>query len=159
MSKFKIGDRVVPKSKSVGSSLKNSAAWNKAKKINQPCLYVVYTWDESLCACNTKLYGHELTEAFLDSDLIPFEEIQARIESAEKPPVWYTLPAPAPAVLETEKIEPDYKWFYEFMMTCKRGLECKCCVIDDVDFCICESNLTCLEVFRAYAENKFIKRG
>lgn len=86
-------------------------------------------------------------------DLTAYEESKAQIEVKEKPPVWYTLPAPV-----EEKIEPDYKGFYEFIMEDKNwGLGCNVCVVKDTVFCT--KDTSCFTATRAYAENKFIKRG
>jgi hypothetical protein len=72
-------------------------------------------------------------------DLTAYEESKARIEPKEKPPVYYTLPAPA-----EEKEEPDYKGFHDFIMS--------------IVFTEKPCDL-CFNAPRAYAENKFIKRG
>lgn len=38
--KFPLGTKVVPHSKSIGDAFKHSSAWSKAKKRDQPFLYV-----------------------------------------------------------------------------------------------------------------------
>ena len=150
MSKFKVGDRVVPVSKSVGSSFGNSGTWNRAKKRNQPFLLVVdFISTYIVCDVNIKT---DTGDYFLESDLTPFKEVAARIEPQEKAPVYYTLPDP-----ETEKIEPDYKGFYEFMIAHKCNLQCQDCIVDYEGFCLLRSR--CFENAKVYAEHKFIKRG
>lgn len=151
MSKFKVGDPVVPVSKSVGLALENSNTWRWAKEKHQPYLFVI-----AVSGINFKCSDCSLDTAgdfFLESDLIPFEEVQARIEPAEKTPTYYTLPNPV-----EEKREPDYKGFYEFMMDDKNWkLSCNSCVVKDSGFCT--NDTSCFTATKAYAENKFIKRG
>ncbi len=152
MSKFKIGDKVVPVSKSIMGPLKYSIAWRRAIKKKQPFLFVMKI-EEDTFICNedsTRVTG----DFFLESDLLPFEEVQARIEPKEKHPIWYTLPAPG-----EEKIEPDYKGFYEFM-THDLDPDKECNVCKARIFCLENTVLMpCYNVQIAYAENKFIKRG
>jgi len=153
MSKFKVGDPVVPVSKSVGSGFENSGTWNRAKERNQPFLFVVdFLGNAIVCDVNI---NSESGDFFLESDLIPFEEVAARIEPKEKAPVWYTLPAPV-----AEQEEPDYKGFYTFMK--KYGVEaveaCDICPCQK-DFCMKYVKENCTEILTLYAENKFIKRG
>lgn len=163
MSKFKVGDKVVPVSKSAGmlTGLEHSNAWKDAIKIKQPYLYISFIRNKLVDCCVSK--GKPFGDCFLESDLIPYEEVQARIEPAEKPPVWYTLPAPV-----EEKVEPDYKGFYEFTkdhMTdvvyygnfrCNAG-----CEVKKSGFCTGAygSSNRCEFSALEYAENKFIKRG
>jgi len=152
MSKFKIGDKVVPVSKSAGilTELEHSNAWKDAIKIKQPYLYISFIRNKLVDCCVSK--GKPFGDCFLESDLIPYEEVQARIEPAEKPPVWYTLPAPV-----EEKEEPDYKSFYEFIMEDKNWkLCCNNRIVKDAGFCTHET--PCLTAIRNYAEYKFIKR-
>jgi hypothetical protein len=151
MSKFKIGDKVVPMSKLTGLPLIDSSAWNNAKNLKQPYLVVmripINKYDVYTCDVIPSGAG----DFFLESDLIPYEEFQAQIEPKEKPPVWYTLPAP-----ETENIEPNYKGFYEFMKTHGADVFCDACPCQK-DFCRKHVEESCTEVLTLYAENKFIK--
>lgn len=47
--KFKVGDKVVPHSKSRNGVLISSEAWQNAQKINQPFLYIVNIRDDFYC--------------------------------------------------------------------------------------------------------------
>ena len=151
MSKFKVGDKVVPRSKSIIGPLEYSIVWQRAIKKKQPFLFVVKI-DGQLCFCHEK-YPSAFGDFFLESDLRPFEEIQARIEPKEKAPIYYTLTAP-----ESVKEEPDYKGFYDFMMKYdNNNVSCNTCFLDLKGYCA--EDRSCLEARLFYAENKFIKRG
>jgi hypothetical protein len=150
MSKFKVGDKVFPVSKSVGITFEAYRAYLKDKGLN-PGYLLVNSIGYLNCFC--KIPGGSEYMWFALRDLTAYEESKARIEPKEKPPVWYALPAP-----ETEKIEPDYKGFYEFVMDNKNwGLACSDCRVRNTEFCNC--SVSCFEATKAYAENKFIKRG
>ena len=85
MSKFKRGDKVVPKKKSLFSALEFSNTWKNAQKSMQPYLYVIdvlaksggtyYTCDET-----PEGNGH----FFLESDLIPYEEQPVKTQEHEE---------------------------------------------------------------------------
>ncbi len=213
MSKFKTGDRVVPKKKSLFSALEFSSTWKNAQKLMQPYLYVINILaksDGTYYTCDEMPEGDG--DFFLESDLIPYKEQSTKVpvaykKSAEmdyrctvcegqdpcyrqcapdptKPnlcpfvekhylnwhpvdrgegvvasvvpevrrPIWYAL-----QVTAADRIEPDYKGFYEFMMEDKNWkLSCGSCVVKDTGFCT--NDTSCLTATRAYAENKFIKR-
>lgn len=174
MSKFKVGDKVVPVSKSLCCILELSNAWLNAMAKNQPFLFVIKIEKGILCDENVNSICGDY---FLESDLIPYKEVAARIEPKGKPPVYYTLPKPKeiPAIIglwrtgaheydplkftpyESEyPTQPDYKGFYEFIMAnaCKECIECPC----NGEFCE-KLNKGCSATLAEYAENKFIKRG
>lgn len=77
--KFKIGDRVVPVSKSTSSigvaGLDKSVAWQKAQEMKQPFLYVVpsaHKLSSQTYACSES--PNKGGDFFLESDLIPYVE-------------------------------------------------------------------------------------
>lgn len=74
--KYKVGDKVVPISKSVWRSLKDSAVWNKAK--SQGYMYVTEIGVNSVegtinYVCNDLNSKEEAGDYFIESDLIPYE--------------------------------------------------------------------------------------
>ena len=73
--KFKVGDKVVPVSKSVGVPLSHSACWKRAQKRNQAFLYVVpvVSHDPVVYVCSEDK-GDYSGDYFLESDLIPYVE-------------------------------------------------------------------------------------
>lgn len=72
MSKFKIGDKVVPKSKSYGCSLKSSNAWINSQKMDQPFLYVVMVGEYKYSCDETK--GNITGDYFKEKDLVLYKE-------------------------------------------------------------------------------------
>lgn len=75
--KFKVGDKVVPISKSIGISLEDCPSWCNAKKNNQPFLYVTnednkYYDDKRVISCSEreKSFG----DHFLPEDLTLYVE-------------------------------------------------------------------------------------
>ncbi len=73
MSKFEVGDRVIPVSKSIGYGLNHAdGEWAIAKTMNQPFLIVrgIYT---PRVQCSA-IADSRLGEFFLESDLVPFED-------------------------------------------------------------------------------------
>jgi len=177
MSKFKVGDRVVPRSKSYGCSLEECGAWKEADKRGQPYLTVCLISEKKLlyCGLNNGEHFDPTSGIFLESDLILYEEVS---KAVEKPPVYYTLPKPKeiPAIIDLRwtgvheydplrftpyeseyPIQPDYKGFYEFIMAndCDTCAKCPCFG----EFCKRNSGVTCSANLAAYAENKFIKGG
>ena len=77
MTKFNVGDKVVPISKTVKGfdNLKNSTNWNKAQEVNQPFLYIQYfDGDVNAYVCNlNKAEGGGCY--FNESDLIPYIKV------------------------------------------------------------------------------------
>ncbi|MET4560789.1 hypothetical protein ABIA69_001933 [Lysinibacillus parviboronicapiens] len=77
MTKFNVGDKVVPINKTVEGydNLRDSKNWNKAQKVNQPFLYVQY-FDDSVNAyvCNVNEGPCEGCY-FNESDLIPYKKV------------------------------------------------------------------------------------
>lgn len=163
MSRFKVGDKVVPVSKSVcGSSLEHSVVWKYAKQMGQSYLFLNkiegYTHICDIEVNNGEIRG----DFFLESDLIPYEEPKAQIEVKEKPPVYYTLPKESFVPSETNCTVgfdtgsgPDYKGFYEFVMR-YAGCLCISCPCSKT-FCACQS-CDCGETKAIYAEKKFITK-
>lgn len=82
MSKFKVGQKVVPISKSTCGDLESSSVWNKAKSMNQPFIYV--TGFESkgriVCAYNETNHG----DYFLEKDLVPYIEPPKKFKVGDK---------------------------------------------------------------------------
>lgn len=148
MSKFKVGDKVFPVSKSIGITFEAYRAYLKDKGLN-PGYLLVNSIGYLNCFC--KIPGGSEYMWFALRDLTAYEESKARIEPKEKPPVYYTLPAPA-----EEKVEPDYKGFYEFIMKYDYRVGCNGCAIKNSVFCL--NYVSCFEATRDYAEGRFIKR-
>lgn len=71
MSKFKIGDKVVPFSKTSGQSLEHSGNWAMAQDINQPFLYVNSFEGTGAYACG---YRDVHGDFFNEVDLVLYEE-------------------------------------------------------------------------------------
>lgn len=70
-SKFKVGDKVVPVSKSVWG--KSSLSMNEAKKLKQPFLYVTGFQEEyNAVICDSR--QSKTGDFFLESDLIHYVE-------------------------------------------------------------------------------------
>lgn len=72
--KFKVGDKVVPISKSVGGCLDEVASWDRAQADNQEFLYVCEINSDYECdyVCNNTLNAHG--DFFMEKDLIPYVE-------------------------------------------------------------------------------------
>jgi hypothetical protein len=164
MSKFEVGDRVVPRSKSSGLSLEDSI-WIKAKN---PYLFVTGRTGKEDIYCSLTRGGS--SELFIESDLILYEEVQARIEPAENAPVYYTLPKPVdwteikPLIHDPLKftpyeseypIQPDYKGFYEFIDSIHLGPHKGCPPGTE---CSTFKSQGCANCILFYAEKKFIKK-
>jgi len=82
MSKFEVGDRVIPRSKSTGVSFKNSNALGAAKRINQPFLFVIGFFETKIeCGANI---ASKIGDYFLESDLIPYEDQPVKTQEHEE---------------------------------------------------------------------------
>lgn len=77
MTKFKIGDRVVPVSKSVYGSLENSCVWTQAQEKDQPFIYVTgyegASNNKDVIMCDVD-YNSGTGDFFLENDLVKYEE-------------------------------------------------------------------------------------
>ena len=78
MSEIKIGMKVVPFKKTVTGygGLRHSAAWNTAKEMEQPFLYVI---KDSLCprgavCCSMRRKAYGPGDYFMPGDLKPYVE-------------------------------------------------------------------------------------
>ena len=86
MGKFKVGDKVVPISKSVMGSLESSAEWEQAKGIEQKFLYV-NSFEDGYILCHHRQVDYSSGDYFAESDLQPLEPKPTknqRIEALEK---------------------------------------------------------------------------
>ena len=75
--KFKIGDKVVPISKSVGWSLDGSTNWDKAVESGQNYLYVKLYDEEGRITCGVYKEVNS-GDYFLESDLVHYRRIEGR---------------------------------------------------------------------------------
>lgn len=73
MSKFKIGDKVVPVSKSYWGGLEESIEWEKAQEKNQQFLFV-NSFDGVKILCHYKKTNISTGDFFLEKDLVLYEE-------------------------------------------------------------------------------------
>ena len=73
-SKFKVGDKVVPVSKSVYSSLEGSCHWTDVKYTNKPYLYVCKPncFDDKNHIRCSQVKDDYAGDYFLESDLIHY---------------------------------------------------------------------------------------
>lgn len=69
---YKMGDKVVPHSKSVGWSLESSNNWRMAKELGQKYLYLVGFDDNDKVTCSA--YEDGSGDFFLESDLTLYKE-------------------------------------------------------------------------------------
>ena len=155
MTKFKVGDKVVPVSKSMGCPL--SIYKYELKLVNENSKYLVIDFidQDSGILCRVRDGGIHDGWWFTQSDLIPYEES----DESEKPPVYYTLPASS----ALPNSEPDYKGFYEAIMNSSynnvcynAGLNCFGCIAFSSDGCIFDMGI---RKMRIDLENKYIKRN
>jgi len=176
MSKFKVGDKVIPKSKSTGISFERYKIFLRG--FNPKYLFITSIYSSDI-RCDVDLHD-TAGYFFLESDLIPYEEPERppfvfdrgfgattrnrRFEEVkmpeEKSPVYYTLPKDSSVPSETNysvgfDTEPDYKGFYEYMHYSIK-ISCNQCSLDVRN--ICSEDRPCHEAHLFYAEKKFIKK-
>ena len=73
--KFKIGDKVVPISKSTGVTLMESKVWNRAKRSSSKYMYVKYLDRElDIILCGAK--GDYAGDYFLEKDLVLYSGLE-----------------------------------------------------------------------------------
>lgn len=72
-SELKVGDKVVPVSKSVWGNLESSTSWKIAKHLNQPFLFVT-GFEDSPNAIICDYVLEDSGDYFLESDLIHYVE-------------------------------------------------------------------------------------
>lgn len=84
MTKFKIGDKVVPIDKTALGSLEYSTVWNRAKISNQPFIYVTaLESEEGDYICDDKK-GTDDGDFFNESDLIPYADENETVNNKVK---------------------------------------------------------------------------
>lgn len=71
-NKFKVGDKVVPISKSVWGSLDDSVEWHVANEKNQPYLYINSIDADGRFVCSHEALQEYSGDFFIESDLILF---------------------------------------------------------------------------------------
>lgn len=82
---FKVGDMIIPISKSIGCSLNDSVVWQRAQKLKQKFLYItrIDVNDNNIIKrviCNSDI--KKTGDFFLISDLILFNENMTIVEYA-----------------------------------------------------------------------------